>query len=128
MKYQGVFVLIVCCVLALGVMAQQAEETPTPEEETPVEASVETTDDKVPADSDEVESASDADDTDVSKASTVSKAPRKYPVAAGVWYPGEPVPTEASRYYRVRCWPGCHSYGEWTGPAKPKQASPDSEE
>ncbi len=58
----------------------------------------------------------------------MSKAPRKYPVAAGVWYPGEPVPTEASRYYRVRCWPGCHSYGEWTGPAKPKQASPDSEE
>jgi len=31
------------------------------------------------------------------------------PLAAGVYYPhkGE-VPQENMRYYRVRCWPGCH--------------------
>jgi hypothetical protein len=31
-----------------------------------------------------------------------------YPIAPGVWYPGDPVPEKAMRYYRVRCWPGCH--------------------
>jgi len=37
------------------------------------------------------------------------------PIAAGVWYPTDgPVPANPVRYYRVRCWPGCHtgsSYG-----------------
>ena len=33
-----------------------------------------------------------------------------YPVAPGVWYPGDgPLPEKPMRYYRVRCWPGCHS-------------------
>jgi hypothetical protein len=39
---------------------------------------------------------------------------RVYPIAPGVWYPGEPLPEKPMRYYRVRCWPGCHrgsSYG-----------------
>ena len=32
------------------------------------------------------------------------------PVAAGVWYPQNgPLPDKPMRYYRVRCWPGCHS-------------------
>jgi hypothetical protein len=32
------------------------------------------------------------------------------PVAAGVWYPQDgPLPDKPMRYYRVRCWPGCHS-------------------
>jgi hypothetical protein len=39
------------------------------------------------------------------------------PIAAGVWYPSDgPVPDHPMRYYRVRCWPGCHtgsSYGKY---------------
>lgn len=39
------------------------------------------------------------------------------PVAAGVWYPGDAsMPEKPMRYYRVRCWPGCHtgsSYGKY---------------
>jgi hypothetical protein len=32
------------------------------------------------------------------------------PIAAGVWYPGDgKVPEKPVRYYRARCWPGCHS-------------------
>jgi hypothetical protein len=34
----------------------------------------------------------------------------EYPVAAGVWYPTDgALPEKPMRYYRVRCWPGCHS-------------------
>lgn len=39
------------------------------------------------------------------------------PIAAGVWYPTDgPVPDKPMRYYRVRCWPGCHTgsaYGKY---------------
>lgn len=46
------------------------------------------------------------------------------PVAAGVWYPTDgPVPEKPMRYYRARCWPGCHtgsSYGKY-----PKKALQD---
>ena len=32
------------------------------------------------------------------------------PIAAGVYYPSDgPVPENPVRYYRVRCWPGCHT-------------------
>jgi hypothetical protein len=32
------------------------------------------------------------------------------PIAAGVWYPSDgPVPDKPMRYYRARCWPGCHT-------------------
>ena len=35
---------------------------------------------------------------------------REYPIAAGIWYPSDgPIPDKPVRYYRVRCWPGCHS-------------------
>ena len=48
------------------------------------------------------------------------------PIAAGVWYPTDgPVPQQPMRYYRVRCWPGCHtgsSYGKY--PAKPLNDKP----
>jgi hypothetical protein len=31
------------------------------------------------------------------------------PIAAGVWYPGDgEIPEKPMRYYRARCWPGCH--------------------
>ncbi|MBW2018043.1 MAG: hypothetical protein JRJ01_14600 [Deltaproteobacteria bacterium] len=34
----------------------------------------------------------------------------KYPIAPGVWYPGDgAIPDKPMRYYRIRCWPGCHS-------------------
>jgi hypothetical protein len=39
------------------------------------------------------------------------------PIAAGVWYPTDgPVPDKPMRYYRARCWPGCHTgsiYGKY---------------
>ena len=32
------------------------------------------------------------------------------PIAAGIYYPSDgPVPNKLVRYYRVRCWPGCHT-------------------
>lgn len=41
------------------------------------------------------------------------------PIAAGVYYPSDgDVPDHPVRYYRVRCWPGCHSgssYGMYPG-------------
>jgi hypothetical protein len=48
------------------------------------------------------------------------------PIAAGVWYPGDAsMPEKPMRYYRVRCWPGCHtgsSYGKY--PDKPLKDRP----
>jgi hypothetical protein len=33
----------------------------------------------------------------------------QYPIAAGVWYPGDgELPDHVFTYYRIRCWPGCH--------------------
>jgi hypothetical protein len=33
----------------------------------------------------------------------------QYPIAPGIWYPGDgPLPEHLFKYYRVRCWPGCH--------------------
>ena len=49
-----------------------------------------------------------------------TKVPREYPIAPGIWYPGEPLPEKSFRYYRIRCWPGCHhnsQYGKY--PDKP---------
>lgn len=32
------------------------------------------------------------------------------PIAAGIYYPSDgPMPDKPIRYYRVRCWPGCHT-------------------
>ncbi|UCD78670.1 MAG: hypothetical protein JSW26_25235 [Desulfobacterales bacterium] len=32
------------------------------------------------------------------------------PIAAGIYYPSDgQVPDNPVRYYRVRCWPGCHT-------------------
>jgi hypothetical protein len=48
-----------------------------------------------------------------------------YPIAPGVWYPGQPMPEKPIRYYRVRCWPGCHSgspHGKY--PNKPLNMRP----
>lgn len=46
----------------------------------------------------------------LASSSTASKeTERVYPIAPGVWYPGQPMPEKPMRYYRVRCWPGCHT-------------------
>lgn len=53
------------------------------------------------------------------------KTERVYPIAPGVWYPGQPMPENPIRYYRVRCWPGCHSgsdYGKY--PDRPLNMEP----
>ena len=51
---------------------------------------------------------------------------RVYPIAPGVWYPGQgPLPEKPVRYYRARCWPGCHrgsSHGMY--PDKPLNMEP----
>jgi hypothetical protein len=48
------------------------------------------------------------------------------PIAPGVWYPTDgPIPEKPMRYYRVRCWPGCHTggpYGKY--PDKPLTMDP----
>ena len=57
---------------------------------------------------------------------TSTKADRVYPIAPGVWYPGDgALPENPVRYYRVRCWPGCHrgsAYGKY--PNKPLNMKP----
>jgi len=48
------------------------------------------------------------------------------PIAAGIYYPSDgQVPDHPVRYYRVRCWPGCHtgsSLGKY--PDKPLKDTP----
>lgn len=48
---------------------------------------------------------------------TNTKTSRIYPIAPGVWYPGDgALPEKPIRYYRIRCWPGCHrgsSHGKY---------------
>jgi len=55
-----------------------------------------------------------------------AETPRVYPVAPGVWYPGDgALPEKPIRYYRARCWPGCHSgspHGKY--PNKPLNMKP----
>ncbi len=41
---------------------------------------------------------------------TLEKPSNDYPIAAGIYYPWNEEQAEVSvRYYRARCWPGCHS-------------------
>lgn len=55
-----------------------------------------------------------------------TQADQVYPIAPGIWYPGDgPLPEKPMRYYRVRCWPGCHrgsAYGKY--PNKPLNMTP----
>jgi hypothetical protein len=59
-------------------------------------------------------------------APATSTTARVYPIAPGVWYPGQgPLPEKPVRYYRARCWPGCHhgsSHGMY--PDKPLNMEP----
>jgi hypothetical protein len=56
-------------------------------------------------------------ETSTSTTPTTEELARTYPIAPGVWYPTDgPIPEHPIRYYRVRCWPGCHSgsdYGKY---------------
>ena len=58
-----------------------------------------------------------ANDSGNNEQSSSEKTSWEIPIAAGVWYPTDgPVPDNPMRYYRVRCWPGCHtgsSYGKY---------------
>lgn len=41
---------------------------------------------------------------------TLEKPSNDYPIAAGIYYPWNEEQAEIPvRYYRARCWPGCHS-------------------
>ncbi len=58
-------------------------------------------------------------------ATSNTETSRVYPIAPGVWYPGQPLPEKPIRYYRVRCWPGCHrgsSFGKY--PNEPLNMTP----
>ena len=59
----------------------------------------------------------DATDSGNKGQSSNAKPTWEIPIAAGVWYPTDgPVPDNPMRYYRVRCWPGCHTgsnYGKY---------------
>ena len=49
-------------------------------------------------------------DTKVTAAHSSGEVTWECPIAAGVWYPSDgAVPENPVRYYRVRCWPGCHT-------------------
>ena len=56
-------------------------------------------------------------ETSTAPTPTTEELAKRYPIAPGVWYPTDgPIPDKPIRYYRVRCWPGCHSgsdYGKY---------------
>ncbi len=99
MKQIGVFLIILISVVAMSVMAQTDNDAEQTKGEETVSAEPTATPENAP---------------------TVE---RQYPIAPGFWYPGDPMPTKPLRYYRVRCWPGCHSYGEFADPENIKKAS-----
>jgi len=48
--------------------------------------------------------------TEPDAAAPVEQVTWEVPIAAGIYYPSDgPVPDNPVRYYRVRCWPGCHT-------------------
>lgn len=110
MKRIYIFLLILSLVFALGAVAQKQDNSNSSKEKSEI--------------------SSVAHKAESSPHPESSKVPRVYPIAAGVWYPGQPLPEKAFRYYRIRCWPGCHHdspYGKY--PDEPTSASaPDSTE
>jgi hypothetical protein len=72
-----------------------------------------------------VDQTTSAQSSAASPSGDAEKTERVYPIAPGVWYPGQPMPEKPIRYYRVRCWPGCHSgsdYGKY--PDRPLKMKP----
>ncbi|MDY0094373.1 MAG: hypothetical protein RBT80_16895 [Candidatus Vecturithrix sp.] len=115
MKNVVMFISVMFLVVALGAIAQTQENAGSSTSD-PDTVQAAATPSPAPADPE------------------VSKTPRVYPIAAGVWYPGDPLPEKPFRYYRVRCWPGCHhnsEYGKYPdrpGNATPAQSTPENEE
>lgn len=96
MKYFLIFVTLMCLVLFGGNVARTGDEPARSKPKPTVNAEI-------------------------------SKKPaRVYPIAPGVWYPQYgPIPERPIRYYRIRCWPGCHRgspYGKY--PNKPLNMKP----
>ena len=62
-------------------------------------------------------SSGDSKDAQKRSGENIAEITWEVPIAAGVWYPTDgPVPEKPARYYRVRCWPGCHTgstYGKY---------------
>ena len=56
---------------------------------------------------------SDYQETEIQKSTlfvTLEKPSNAYPIAPGIYYPWNEEKAEIPvRYYRARCWPGCHS-------------------
>ena len=86
MRYLAVFISVLFLVLALAGVGLSSDQTTT------------------------------AQSAVASPSTVANETERVYPIAPGVWYPGQPMPEKPMRYYRVRCWPGCHSgsdYGKY---------------
>ncbi|MGD9180294.1 MAG: hypothetical protein PVF26_04445 [Desulfobacterales bacterium] len=86
MRYLAVFISLLFLVLALAGAGLSSDQTTT------------------------------AQSAVASPSAVANETERVYPIAPGVWYPGQPMPEKPMRYYRVRCWPGCHSgsdYGKY---------------
>ena len=90
MKYLVIFFSLLFLLTALAVAGSSSSQTPTPKSEV------------------------------ASPAAVAKETERVYPIAPGIWYPGQPMPEKPMRYYRVRCWPGCHSGSN--SPANPSGA------
>jgi hypothetical protein len=134
-KHVGIFFLIIVCVIAMSIVAHTSPEASSSkgdgvERQYPIAAGVWYPGDPVPEEASRYYRIrcwpgchSYGEFADPKNIKTSNVEHHQYPIAAGVWYPGDPVPEEASRYYRIRCWPGCHSYGEFADPENVKKAS-----
>ncbi len=98
MKHVLILFCVMCLVIAVGTVAQTQDESK--------QVVAKPTPDPTPE---------------------ASKTPRVYPIAAGIWYPGQPLPEKPFRYYRIRCWPGCHTYGRYANPPKAKKSPSKSQ-
>jgi hypothetical protein len=115
MKHFLILFGVMFLIIAVGVFAQTAD-TSSPADNTVTSEAISKSEEKTQP--------SSPQPTVTPTASP--EIPRKYPIAAGVWYPGDPLPKVPSRYYRVRCWPGCHHYGKYANPPKSEKKTPGS--
>lgn len=113
MKHFLIFLIVMSLLIAAGAVAQTNEGSNTSKEKDETKQAVEKPTATVHPE--------------------VSKVPRVYPIAPGVWYPGQALPEKPFRYYRIRCWPGCHHaspYGMYPDepvPGESKTAPQESE-
>ncbi len=111
MKHFLIFLVVMSLMIIVGTVAQMSAESDTSEDKEEVKPVV-------------VEPT-------VTPSPNTSKAPRVYPIAPGVWYPGQPLPEKPFRYYRIRCWPGCHHgspYGLYPDEPIPGESKTETQE